>query len=102
MGKSVPHRMAKVTASSTRLLNRKLDSRETSESIVFSEARCRRFRIKAARQTTKMIARKLENHGPILDCANACTELTSPARVSRVPRIESMKVTKISQTFQIF
>ena len=31
-GKSVPHRTAKQAASSTRLLNRKLDSRETSES----------------------------------------------------------------------
>src|SRR6266436_8572191 len=32
MGNSVPQRMANVTASNTRLLNRKLDSRETSDS----------------------------------------------------------------------
>src|SRR3954464_1076091 len=38
----------------------------------------------------------------MLDCANECTELTRPARVSMVPRMESMKVMKISHTFQTF
>src|SRR5215472_8338274 len=38
----------------------------------------------------------------MLDCANACTELTSPPRVSVVPKIESRNVAKISQTFQTF
>src|ERR1700728_3827869 len=36
------------------------------------------------------------------DCAKACTELTRPERVSSVPRMESMKVEKISHTFQFF
>src|ERR1700731_4869401 len=35
-------------------------------------------------------------------CANACTELTIPDRVSNVPRIVSMNVEKISHTFQLF
>src|SRR5438094_201277 len=36
IGKSVPQSTAKHAASSTRLLNRKLDSRETSDSSLFS------------------------------------------------------------------
>src|SRR5579859_6729415 len=36
-GKSVPHSTAKHAASSSRLLNRKLDSRETSDSSLCSE-----------------------------------------------------------------
>src|SRR5712675_1028127 len=42
------------------------------------------------------------NQLPILDCANECTELTMPERVNMVPKIESMKVVKISQTFHTF
>ena len=53
-------------------------------------------------QTASVMTRKTQNHVPIADCAKACTELTSPDRVSSVPRIASMKVEKISQTFQLF
>ena len=45
---------------------------------------------------------KTMNQVPIDDCANACTELTSPARVSSVPSSVSRKVEKMSQTFQLF
>src|ERR1700756_803920 len=38
-GKSVPHRMVKQAARKMRLLNRKLDSRETSDSILWSDLR---------------------------------------------------------------
>src|SRR4029077_20364496 len=38
----------------------------------------------------------------MLDCANACTELTTPLRVSMVPSMQSMKGTNTSQTFQTF
>ena len=36
------------------------------------------------------------------DCANACTELMTPDRVSSVPRIDSMKVMNTSQMFHTF
>ena len=36
------------------------------------------------------------------DCAKAWTELIMPDRVSSVPRIVSMKVEKMSHTFQDF
>src|ERR1700720_3399485 len=50
----------------------------------------------------KTSARKPTNQFPIDDCANACTELTTPERVSNVPKMQSMKVVKTSHTFQTF
>src|SRR6202023_3426103 len=45
---------------------------------------------------------KPTNHGPICELAKACTELTTPLRVRNVPRMQSRKVQKTSQTFQTF
>src|SRR5581483_7179103 len=36
------------------------------------------------------------------DCAKACTELMTPLRVRKVPRIASQNVSKTSHMFQIF
>src|SRR5580704_13715892 len=101
-GNSVPHRTVKHATSRSRLLNRKLDSRETSDSSRFSLRRCSRFLRNQYRQTANVSARKLTNHVPIEDCANACTELTTPDRVRNVPKIASMNVEKISHTFHTF
>src|ERR1051326_5573511 len=101
-GKSVPHSTAKHEASSRTLLNRKLDSRETSDSSLCSERRCPRFLMKNSRQTARMTTRKPTNQFPIDDCAKACTELTRPERVRKVPKIASRKVEKISHMFHIF
>src|SRR5216683_4590380 len=38
----------------------------------------------------------------VLDCANACTELTTPLRVRNVPRMHSRNVQKTSHTFHTF
>src|SRR5262249_13922136 len=48
------------------------------------------------------MARNATNHPPIEDSANACTELTTPERVSMVPSMQSMNVTNTSQTFHTF
>ncbi len=48
------------------------------------------------------MTRNQTNQVPMLLSAKACTELTRPERVSSVPRMVSMKVTKMSQTFQPF
>src|SRR5713226_1844200 len=85
MGNSVPHNTAKQEASSSRLLNRKLDSRETSDSSLCSLFKWPRLRTKKNRQTAKMKARNATNQVPIDDCAKACTELTTPERVRKVP-----------------
>src|SRR6202007_2209772 len=50
----------------------------------------------------KTSARKPTNQFPIDDCANACTELTTPERVSNVPRMQSMKAVNTSHTFHTF
>jgi len=42
---------------------------------------------------------KPRNHGPIADCEKACTELTTPLRVRKVPKMVSRNVAKTSQTF---
>src|SRR5271170_693778 len=102
IGKSVPHRMVKQAASSTRLLKRKLDSRETSASSLCSVFRWSRFSTKVKMQTASTTTMKFQNQVPIFDSAKAWTELTSPERVSSVPSTVSRKVEKISQTFQDF
>src|SRR3954471_18713444 len=101
-GNNVPHRMVKHAASNSRLLNRKLDSRETTASSRFSLFRCSRFLTKKNTQTTNTSPRNAENRVPIDDCANACTEATAPLRVSSVPKMHSMNVMKISHTFHTF
>ena len=45
---------------------------------------------------------KMANQVPMGDWAKAWTELTRPARVSRVPSSVRRKVEKMSQTFQLF
>src|SRR5580658_2180587 len=102
MGKNVPHNMVKQTVSKRRLLNRKLDSRETSDSSLCSLLRCERFSIKKKAQTARVNLMKTRNQVPIEDCAKACTELITPERVRNVPSMESRKVAKMSAMFQTF
>src|SRR5215469_5796986 len=70
-GKSVPHSTAKHETSSTRLLKRKLDSRETSDSSRCSLFSVSRLRTKKKTQVEKAIARNHTNQVPMLDCAKA-------------------------------
>src|ERR1017187_3093566 len=92
--------MVKQTTSKRRLLNRKLDSRETSDSSLCSLLRCDRFATRKKLQTASVSPMKTRNQVPIEDCANACTELITPERVRNVPSIESRKVAKMSAMFQ--
>src|SRR5262252_8879690 len=71
-GNSVPQSTAKHDTSSTRLLNRKLDSRETSESNRCSLRSVSRFRTKKYTHVANEIARNHTNQIPIPDCAKAC------------------------------
>src|SRR5207302_8463785 len=87
-GNRVPQRTVKQATNRIRLLNRKLDSEETSDSSLCSLFRWERFFTKNRTQVAKTTARKATNHVPIEDCANACTELTTPLRVRNVPKME--------------
>src|SRR5450631_3172761 len=46
--------------------------------------------------------RNVPKYLPIGDCANACTEVTMPERVSMVPKIERKNVAETSTMFQTF
>src|SRR5271166_5867069 len=70
-GNSVPHNTAKHATSSTRLLNRKLDSRETSDSRRCSLFSVSRLRTKKYTHVAKLIAKNQTNQVPMLDCAKA-------------------------------
>ncbi len=86
----------------SRLLNRKLDSRETIDSSLCSLFRCDLFLKKKNKNTTSVRMRNTANQSPMEDCAKACTELMIPLRVRNVPRIASQKVAKTSHIFHIF
>src|SRR5476651_313416 len=101
-GNNVPQSTANAATSSSTLLNRKLDSRETSDSSLCSLSRCARLRTKKNRHTAKVSARKTTKYGPISDSAKAWTELTTPERVRNVPKMASRNVEKISHMFHTF
>jgi len=65
MGKNVPQRMVKQTTSKRRLLNRKLDSRETSDSNLCSDLRCERFLMRKNEQTASVRRMKVMNQVPM-------------------------------------
>ena len=102
MGKNVPHRMVKQTTRRSRLLNRKLDSRETSDSSLCSLLRWDRFLTRKKTQTAVVSAMKTMNQVPMEDCAKAWTELMTPERVRNVPSRESRNVAKTRDMFQTF
>src|SRR5271155_1692341 len=71
MGNSVPQRMVKQAASRTRLLKRKLDSRDTSDSSLCSDLRWFRCSRKVKRQIDRTTMRKPVNQLPMEDWAKA-------------------------------
>src|SRR6202035_3235464 len=101
-GKSVPHSTAKQLATRIRLLNMKLDSRDTTLSRRASLFRYfKRSRIRITVAAIPM-ARKITKYLPMGDCAKACTELTTPDRVRNVPKMHRKKVPEIKTMFQTF
>src|SRR5580704_6103640 len=70
-GNNVPHSTVKHATSNRRLLNRKLDSRETSDSSLCSLRRADLFFTKKKTQVAKIRARKPTNQSPMEDCAKA-------------------------------
>src|SRR5215469_15028618 len=101
-GNHVPHKTVKQSAQKSRLLNMKLDSRETMDSSLCSLRRWSLFMRKKKMNTAKVMARNQANQVPIDDCAKACTELIIPLRVRNVPRIASQNVAKTSHMFHTF
>src|SRR5678815_2488345 len=101
-GNSVHQSTAKQPASKIRLLNMKLDSRESTLSICDSLFRySKRLRI---RYTVKEmpIAMNPTKYFPMGPSENACTDCTMPLRVRNVPKIHRKKVEETSTMFQTF
>src|ERR1700716_2081452 len=72
------------------------------ESSWFSLFRQSRFFTYANKHTVMASSRKPTNQLPMLDCAKACTELTTPLRVSSVPRMQRKNVQNTNHTFHTF
>src|SRR6185437_16210372 len=101
-GNNVPHRMAKQLARRIRLLNKKLDSRDTTLSSFTSLLRYGRFFMIANAVSARPERTKVVKYGFTGDCAKACTEATKPVRVSVVPKMLSRNVAETSTMFQTF
>ncbi len=89
-----------ISVTSSRLLSRKAPSRATMASSAGSETR---VSMRSASSTTTAISatpRKPRKSGPIGLWVNECTELTTPERVRKVPRMVSRKVTRTRITVQ--
>src|SRR5437763_4952594 len=69
IGNKVPHKTAEHETSRRRLLNRKVDSRETSDSSPCSRFRCERFFMKKNRQTVNTMPLNVRNQLPMQDSA---------------------------------
>ena len=98
-GKITPHRIANANASSSRLLNRKVASRETSDSSRCSLRSIGSRHTSIAVENASTTARNPSSAGPTGDWTNEWIELTTPLRVRNVPRIESENVPLTSTTF---
>ena len=96
----MPQKMAKAMPRNSRLLSRKLDSRDSSESSWLSERSRGRRQKSSASEPTMTSARNVRKYGPIADSANACTEARMPLRTTNVPKMLRKNATMISATFQ--
>jgi hypothetical protein len=99
-GNTVPSSTVKVNSTNTRLLTRKSESRPSTGSIVPSGARRSMRSASRATDQTSASTRKTRIVGPIALCVNEWTELKTPERVMKVPRIVSRKVASTSVTVQ--
>src|SRR3989339_1336326 len=89
-------------ATKTTLLSKKLFSL-LQKPLAFSLTKnwfCRRYSKTWEPTTTK--AMKTKKAGPMFDLEKACTELSTPERVMKVPKIERAKVPMINIRFQNF
>src|SRR5205814_6922791 len=85
-----------------RLLNRKLDSRETTLSSLTSLRRYGRFLMMAKAVRTVAPIKNVVKYGLTGDWAKAWTEATGTVRVKVVPRMLSRNVAETSTMFQTF
>ncbi len=99
-GKTVPRSTTRAKAANNRLLIRNAPSRETGESIRPGERnRSPRQKIRPM-LTAATTPKNASNVGPMPDWLNACTELSTPERVRKVPRMVNENVAHSNDRFQ--
>ena len=101
-GQNVPQKTTNAIATRTRLLSRKIASRDSSESRRFSERRASRRQTTSPIDPAIMIPMRITNGTPSVDAPKAWIESRIPERTRNVPRIASVPVASTSDTFQIF
>ena len=101
-GKKVPQKITATSPSRRRLLIRKTDSRDASDSILRSERRSgSRETISAAEPMTTTAIRP-SNGPPTVEAPKAWMDSRIPERTRNVPSSASVNVSAISDTFQTF
>ncbi len=101
-GQNVPQKTTNAIATRTRLLSRKIASRESSESSRFSERSSLRRRTTRPIELAIRTPMKITNGTPSVEAPKAWIESRIPERTRKVPRIERMPVASTSDTFQVF
>ena len=99
-GKTVPKKTVKVTATSSTLLRRKADSRDTIESSAPCAWSASQRHARRPRPVSSTSARKLKKKAPIAPCVKACTDAITPERVRNVPKRVRPKVRITRERFQ--
>src|SRR5439155_1279839 len=82
----------KAAATSSTLLSRKADSRETTESSAPCAPSVSHRQAISASEVSTTSARKLRKKTPMAPCVKACTEAMMPERVRNVPNSVRLKV----------
>ena len=101
-GKNVPQKTTTTSPTRSRLLTRKMDSREASDSIRRSLRRSsRRLTISPAEPITTT-AISASSGPPTVDAPKAWIDSRIPERTRKVPSRQSVNVPRISDTFHTF
>ena len=99
-GKTVPKKTVKAAATSSTLLSRKADSRETTESSSPCAPRLSQRQASSPSASSSTRARNDRKKTPIEPWVNACTEAMTPERVRKVPNRVSENVMMTRARFQ--
>ena len=101
-GKNVPQKITTTSPSSSRLLMRKIDSREASDSIRRSDLRSGRRETISAAEPAITTAIRPSSGVPTVDAPKAWIDSRMPERTRKVPSSARLNVATISDTFQTF
>ena len=100
-GNKVPQNTAKHMTTKTILLNKNPLSRDVKDSILRLDLSSSRLVYIIPKEDTRIKKTKVRKIGPNDDAVNEWTELITPERVKKVPKIHRVNVRIINTIFQI-